>query len=369
MQLMPHHPRPLMGMLMAFGFLSLAGTVSANGDASASSGSADPDAQLVSQLQVDSETRQAVVEGMGNRLTPAQIRAMREQLEMEEAARQNPQPPEVANKVISVERGQSPQITIMARFDSTLMFTDRTGEPINIRSWRISDRNAAELIPLHERGEGSESSEVEMVGPQTGGGASSLGNNAGGSGDGGSEGADVTTKGAGPVTGLIVSPRKSMRSTNITVRVKGETYPIIVTVSTRPSTQSSREVAFINEVRLNWIVDMPEVSRAAGGYQHGSAISQGMLSLLQGVPGPHLESVELEGALSEQMSLWRDATKPNDPTYFLRLADHISVWNIAIADRSNDRMRGFSVIELQGMPPKSMGFTANGQYTTVSIAE
>ena len=113
---------------------------------------------------------------------------------------------------------------------------------------------------------------------------------------------------------------------------------------------------------------MPDSLRMAGKYRMGEALDNNMLSLLQGVPGPELSPVELNGALSSQMSLWKDATERNNPTYFLRMADHLSPWNISIADQSHDRMRGFTVIKLNGAPPKSMAFSSNGEESSVTLA-
>ncbi|CAM3786908.1 DotH/IcmK family type IV secretion protein [Vreelandella rituensis] len=323
---------------------------------------AELDARLVQMLQVDQETMDSVRSQMGDRLAPEEIRALRQQLSLEEAARENPNPPTIANKVVTVKRSESPQIDIMERFDTTLVFSDRAGNPLKILSWRISDSESAELIPLHQTGGGSQGNQPNLVGDLPP--SQMITEDTGAGGDGG-----VAASGSGPVTGLIVSPRRSMRSTNITIRVEGETYPIILTIRSHPSTQTERELAYLNELRLDWIVNMPDIERAAGKYAYGEALEGAMLSLLQGIPSPELEGLELDGPLSDQMSLWRDATDRHSKTYYLRMADHIAPWNISIADQSHDRMRGFTVIRLNGAPPKSMGFSANGQYTSISVAE
>ena len=113
---------------------------------------------------------------------------------------------------------------------------------------------------------------------------------------------------------------------------------------------------------------MPISQRASGKYRIGEALESNMLSLLQGVPSPELESIELYGELSSQVSLWKDATAKRNPHYFMRIADHLSPWNISIDDQSHDRMRGFTVIRLKGAPPKSIGFSSNGKYQTVTQA-
>jgi len=321
---------------------------------------AELDAALVESLQYGEDVTSEINEQMGPRLSPAEIRALRDQLEMEEAARQNPIPPQVNNKVVTLERGESPTINIMQRFDTTLIFADRAGNPLTIRSSRVSDPEAAKVIPLHdnptvvyEDGENGDSSN-----PEEGGFEDPRGQ----AGQSGGE------DNRGPVNALIISPSNSMRSTNLTVRVSGEDYPIILTLRTHPANNSDRTIAYMQEIRLDWMVSMPREQQLAGKYQVGSELGSEMISLLQGVPTQNLERVELEGGISSDMSLWRDATE-RVPEYYLRMADYISPWNVAIKDQSHDRMRGFTVIKIDGAPPRSIGVSANGKYQTVTIAE
>lgn len=324
------------------------------------------DNRLIDQLSFDSETLERVQGQMGDRPTPSEIRALRYQLSLEEAARQNPTAPTITNQVLTVDRGQSPTLDIMQRFDTTIVFADRAGNPLNLKHWRISDESSAELIPLRDNervaAAAPQANPESQQSPETDDFAIYTGPNNQGQQSQANSGQE------GVVNALIISPREAMRSTNITVRVEGEDYPIVLTVRSHPSTEVERELAYVNEIRLDWVVKMHPSMMMAGKYQRGEALKSNMLSLLQGVPGPELRSVELSGNLSSQISLWRDATNRDNPTYFLRMADHISPWNIAIADQSHDRMRGFTVIELNGVPPKAMGFTSNGQYSSVTIA-
>lgn len=326
------------------------------------------DNRLIEQLSFDSETLERVQGQMGERPSPSEIRALRYQLSLEEAARQNPTAPTITNQVLTVDRGQSPTLDIMQRFDTTIVFADRAGNPLNLKHWRISDESSAELIPLRDNERISAAvppaNPQSQQPPETDDFAIYTGPNNQGQQD--QENASGSEEGV--VNALIISPREAMRSTNITVRVEGEDYPIVLTVRSHPSTEVERELAYVNEIRLDWVVKMHPSMMMAGKYQQGEALKSNMLSLLQGIPGPELRSVELNGSLSSQISLWRDATDRDNPTYFLRMADHLSPWNIAIADQSHDRMRGFTVIELNGAPPKAMGFTSNGQYSSVTIA-
>lgn len=321
------------------------------------------DAALVEKLQYGPEVTEEISSRTGPRLTPAEIRALRDKLDLERAARGNPLPPKVKNKVLTLERGESPTINIMQRFDTTLVFADRAGNPLTIRSARVSDSEAATIIPLHDNPaavyEDSDEGASQASGDSEGS-ANSFEPPRNPTGHSGEQ--------RGPVNALIISPSKSMRSTNLTVRVEGEDYPIILTVRSHPSSSNERTIAYMQEVRLDWLVNMPREQQLSGKYQVGSELGEELISLLQGVPTPNLEKIELEGALKSEMSLWRDATERTS-TYYLRMADYISPWNIAIADQSHDRMRGFTVIELQGAPPRSIGLSANGNYTTMTIAE
>lgn len=327
---------------------------------SAMASNAALDAALVEKLQYGEEISAELNAQMGDRLSPAQIRALRDQLELEEAARQNPIPPRVSNKVVTLERGESPTIDIMQRFDTTLIFADRAGNPLTIRSARVSDPEAARLIPLHDNATVVYESGVEARREAEGQGDSFE--------DPRVQSEPANGSGKGAVNALIVSPSQSMRSTNLTVRVSGEDYPIILTIRSHPSNNTERTIAYMQEIRLDWLVNMSREEQLAGKYQVGRELGSEMISLLQGVPTPNLQRVELEGGLSGDMSLWRDATSRTN-SYYLRLADYISPWNVAIEDQSHDRMRGFTVIKINGAPPRSIGVSANGRYHTVSIAE
>lgn len=323
-----------------------------------------PDQLLVEQLSFDEETISRVQSQMGDRLSPSEISALRRLMDMEEAARQNPIPPQVTNKVITIDRGESPTLDILQRYDTTLVFADRAGNPLNILSMRISDREAAELIPLYAGESGSAptppTSSVDQASSESPEELAIYGAP-------GDQAPQAIKAGQGPVNAIIVSPRQPLRSTNITVRVEGEDYPIVLTVQSHTSHTMESELAYVNEIRLDWKVDMANSIRMAGKYRVGEALEANMLSLLQGIPGPELSAVELEGELSSQVSLWKDATSRDNPTYFLRMADHLSPWNISIDDQSHDRMRGFTVIRLNGAPPKSIGFSNNGSYQTVTL--
>jgi hypothetical protein len=314
----------------------------------ADEGNGDPDQALVDSLQTQAEENiQMQMPG----LAPEEISTLRRLYNEQEAARQNPQAPTVVNKVRVLERGESPSIMIMERFDSTLVFSDRHGNPMEITTHRISDDGAANIIPLRHVGNGNDNAapivtqndqgEETIVQPQS------------------------DNEVNGPIKGLIVVPRAAMRSTNITVMIRGEQFPIVLSVSTRSSIDTEKEVPYVQEMRLSWASTMPEAQALAGkfiGSDGGGALSQRMVSLVQGVPDDVLEPVPLEGSISEQVSLWHDTV--NDEWY-LRMAEHIEPWNIAVFDRTNDGLRGFSVIRLDGPPPRLIGFSVNGSYTTL----
>lgn len=299
----------------------------------------DTDEALVNSLQSTREAIQAQMPG----LEAEEIRVMREIYEEQESARQNPAPPKVTNQVNILERGESPALSIMERFDTTLVFADRHGNPMEITAYRISDEQAAALVPLH--------SQESLAQAQAGGEGDMI--------------AAAPSANEGPIKGLIVTPNAIMRSTNITVMLRGQNFPIVLSLSTR-SSQDREELAFIQEMRLSWASTMPEAQALAGkftGSNSGSGVlSHRMVSLVQGVPDSALEAVPLKGQVASQVSLWYDR---EEEEYYLRMAEHIEPWNISIADRTNDGLRGFSVIRLNGTPPRLIGLSVNGQYTTV----
>jgi hypothetical protein len=303
----------------------------------------DADEALVNSLQNTREAIQAQMPG----LTAEEIQVMREIYDENESARQNPSPPTVSNQITILERGESPALSIMERYDTTLVFADRHGNPMEITTYRISDDQAATLLPLH-------SQDNQKI----------VQSNAGS--DGGDSITPVQTADAGPIKGLIVTPNAIMRSTNITIMLRGETFPIVLSLSTRSTRDAEEALAFIQEMRLSWASTMPEAQALAGKFSGsnngGGVLSQRMVSLVQGVPDSALEPVALKGEASSQVSLWYDREKEE---WYLRLAEHIEPWNISIADRTNDGLRGFSVIRLNGEPPRLIGLSVNGQYTTV----
>lgn len=305
-------------------------------------GNASPDEKLVENLQGLEKAMRNQMPG----LSADEIRVMRKLYNEQEAARQNPVPPTVTNKVTILERGESPSLDIMERFDTTLVFADRHGDPMEITAYRISDDEAAALVPLH----GSAS-------------------NAMAENDAGDEDIITPDQGEedGPIKALIVTPLASMRSTNVTVMLRGQDFPIVLSLSTRSSVSDDIDLAYIQEMRLSWASLMPEAQALAGkftGANGGGALSQRMVSLVQGVPDSALEEVPLRGELSRQVSLWQDKEEED---WYLRLGEHIEPWNISIKDRTNDGLRGFSVIRLDGAPPSVIGLSANGQYRTVEI--
>lgn len=311
---------------------------------------AQVDASLVESLQAEQDVREETIsQGMPG-LTPEEIITLRRLVNDREAARNNPEPPKVTNKVTLIERGDSPTINIMERFDTTLIFADRHGDPIEITDHRVNDENAATLVPLYsnEMPEGqpaSSGAESDMVSP-----------------DSGNE-----SDGEGPVTALVLIPEKAMRSTNITVKLKGQTHPIIITVSTRSSMDTSEELAYLQELRLTWVSNMPSAQAIAGkfiGSSGNTILSDSMVSLVQGIPTDNMVPKALEGSLSNQVSLWHDEV---DDIWYLRMAEHIEPWNISIEDRTRDSLRGFIVAELQSEPPSLIGFTANGRYSTLTL--
>lgn len=311
------------------------------------------DAALVDSLQSEQEIRDgALREGMPG-LTPEDIRALRRLVNEQEAARNNPQPPTVTNKVSMLTRGESPTILIMERFDTTVMFTDRHGDPIEITSSRINDEQAAHLVPIHSQEMASVAPEPVPTDPDIVMPADSTA---------------PDTGGQGAVKALIISPESAMRSTNLTVMLKGQSHPIVVTVSTRSSLNLEQELAYIQELRLSWVSNMPRAQALAGrfgGSAGGSSLSDAMLSLVQGVPSPDMVAKELEGPLATQVSLWHDEV---EDIWYLRTADHIEPWNVSISDRTRDGLRGFTVTKLNGPPPRLIDMSANGQFSTLILS-
>lgn len=312
------------------------------------------DATLVESLQADQEAREdAVRQGLPG-LNPKEIRTLRKLMNEQEAARNNPTPPTVTNQVTMLDRGESPTLHIMERFDTTIMFTDRHGDPIEITTSRINDKEAAKLIPIY------------------------LKNMPTGNPDGGAEDNDLIMPDAaeeegegegGPVKALIIAPESAMRSTNITVMLKGETHPISLTVSTRSSINTDDELAYLQEMRLSWVSNMNSAQAAAGKFAGASgdtSLSDAMLSLVQGIPTANMVPVELEGALANQVSLWHDEV---DEAWYLRMAEHIEPWNVSISDRTRDGLRGYTVARLNGAPPRLLDMSANGSFSTLSLKE
>lgn len=305
------------------------------------------DKALVENLQKTREAMKAQMPG----LSAEQITVLQELYDEKQSARENPRPPTVSNKVTFLKRGESPGLTIMERFDTTLVFADRQGNPMEITAHKISDDSAAALVPLHT---------------QEGGAV--IQDNARPASEGQIAPAEAveTAEELGPIKGLIVTPKSTMRSTNITVMLKGQTFPIVLSLSTRSTRNQDEALAYIQEMRLGWASIMPEAQALAGkftGSNNGDgALSRRMMSLVQGVPDSALEPVELKGDAASQVSLWYDR---ENEEWYLRLGEHIEPWNISIADRTNDGLRGFSVIRLNGEPPKLIGLSVNGQYTTV----
>lgn len=305
------------------------------------------DQTLIQNLQREQQLQESMPGLSGD-----DIRTLRKLLNEQEAARNNPKPPQVSNKINMIERGASPQIKIMDRFDTTVVFADRNGTPLEITGWRINDEKAAELIPIYSAVDGTD---VQgLLHPTRTGEAQPAGE------------ADDDR---GPANAIIISPKRVMRSTNITVTLRGQSYPLVLTVSTKSTLDKDQVVAFIRELRLSWVSTMPKASALAGkfaGSEGGSALSGDLLTLVQGVPSGDLENIGLEGPLSGQVSLWRDATS-DEPVWYLRMADYIEPMNVAISDRTRDGMRGFTVMRLNGNPPKVLGVTANGQYSSLTI--
>lgn len=302
----------------------------------------DPDAALVDNLQAMGDTIRSQMPG----LTPDEISVMRRIYNDQEAARQNPKPPEVTNRVNILKRGESPSINIMERFDTTLVFADRHGNPLEITAFRISDEEAGSLLPLHGYDENTalvtSDNEQGLLLP---------------SNDGES----------GPIVGLIVTPKAPMRSTNITVMLRGEDFPIVATLTTRSTLDTQHELAFIQEMRLSWTSSMPRAEELAGkftGANGGGALSQLMVSLVQGVPDSALDPVPLRGELSRQVTLWHDK---EEEEWYMRVPEHIQLWNISIRGQTRDGLRGYSVIRLNGSPPTLFGMSVNGRYQTVEL--
>lgn len=313
-----------------------------------------PDEALVESLQNEEAVRAAALQDGLPGLTPEEIRTLRRLLNEQEAARNNPEPPMVANKVIMLSRGESPTIQIMERFDTTIMFTDRHGDPIEIVASRINDEQAARLVPIRSNDSAravtastEAPSDPDIVMPVEEAGAE-------------------TSQGA--VTGIIISPEAPMRSTNITVMLRGQSHPIVLTVSTRSSLNTEDELAYIQELRLNWVSNMPQAQALAGkfsGVGGNTSLSGAMLSLVQGVPTPNMTPRKLEGDLATQVGLWYDEV---DEIWYLRMAEHIDVWNVSIADRTRDGLRGYTVAKLNGPPPRLIDMSANGRFTTLTVS-
>lgn len=327
------------GMTLA---LSLPTLAMAEGDASQLN---DADAALVDNLQGMETALRQQMPG----LSPDEIGIMRKIYNEQEAARQNPEPPKVTNRVNVLNRGESPEIDIMERFDTTLVFADRHGTPLEITAFRISDDEAATLVPLHGYDDKTPIVETEndeeLLLPSS-------------DGEGGE---------GGPIIGVVVTPNSTMRSTNITVMLRGQDFPIVATLTTRSSLDTEHELAFIQEMRLSWTSSMPRAEELAGkftGSNGGGALSQRMVSLVQGIPDSALDPVPLRGEMARQVTLWHDK---EDEQWYLRLAEHIEPWNISIDERTRDGLRGFTVIRLKGAPPSLIGLSVNGQYQTVEI--
>lgn len=311
----------------------------------------ETDKALVESLQ---QTREAMEEQMPG-LSAEEIQIMQDIYDKQEGARQNPDPPSVNNEITILERGDSPGLEIMERFDTTLVFADRQGNPMEITAYRISDEEAATMLPLHTK---DNENLLESDADQQGGNQ--------GNSQGGGQISPSSSGESGPIKGLIITPNAIMRSTNITVMLRGQSFPIVLSLSTRSTRDADESLAYIQEMRLSWASTMPEAEALAGkftGSNNGNgALTQRMVSLVQGVPDSALEAMPLEGEASSQVSLWHDR---ENEEWYLRLAEHIEPWNISIADRTNDGLRGFSVIRLNGEPPSLIGLSVNGQYTTV----
>lgn len=309
------------------------------------------DVALVESLQNEQEARSATLqEGMPG-LSPEDIRILRQLLNEQEAARNNPEPPMVANKVTMLARGESPTVYIMERFDTTIMFTDRHGEPIQIESSRINDTEAAKLVPIKSHDLAAPAPPQEPADSDT---VMPIG--------------EEDTIMDGIVKGLIISPQSAMRSTNITVMLKGQSHPIVLTVSTRSSLNTESELAYIEELRLSWVSNMPRAQALAGKFSGGAgdtSLSGAMLSLVQGIPTANMTPRKLEGALSSQVALWYDEV---EEIWYLRMADHIDAWNVSIADRTRDGLRGYTVAKLNGAPPRLIDLSANGRFSTLTVS-
>lgn len=333
-------PRPLVAicMLSSFSMLAHAGA------------DTQVDADLVESLQKQQDAREQVMQEGLPGLAPEEIKTLRKLVNAQEAARNNPEPPSVTNQVSMLKRGESPVIQIMERFDTTVMFTDRHGSPIEITTWRINDQEAAKLVPIH-------SQDMPTGVPDAGADDSDLV----------MPDSDAAESGEGPVKALIITPESAMRSTNITAMLKGQSHPIVLTVSTRSSLNTGSELAYLQELRLSWVSNMNSAQEAAGKFSGSSgdtSLTGAMLSLVQGIPTDNMVAKELEGPLENQVSLWHDEV---EDVWFLRMAEHIEPWNVSIADRTRDGLRGYTVAELNGAPPRLLDVSANGRFSSLTL--